>query len=666
MKNELLAENTIPAGYTLDYVSGKQIKETKKELVRQRVARALILEYGFSPDDMILDYAIGGRKRIDIAIFHHEKEKTIDNLSRAVVCRPEPNIGKNTVRIRDFEQAAKDLEEIETIMQEVESIRFGLWTNGLDFFYVQKEETRFETRCIPIGDWPMAEESIGTKDVFSNARTRKADREMLITTFRRCHNFIHGNEGMPKDAAFWQFLYLIFCKMHDEGLRSKQRQSWTPRFWAGPQEQFNEEGQKEIRKRINSLFTEVKRQYSNIFRESDEFTLSNRALAFIVSELARYDFTRTDVDVKGVAYQELVGVNLRGDRGQYFTPRGVVKLVIEMLDPKESERLLDPACGTGGFLVATLGYLLDKFRKEQNILSGDEDTQEFLVIHERLREYASKMVFGTDFDPFLIRAAQMNMVLAGDGRGHIYHINSLEFPLGHLEDVKSAKNEIDFETVDIIATNPPFGSDIPITDEHILKQYDLAYNWEADGEGGYRKTQKLLSKVSPEILFIERCVKWLKPGTGRMGIVLPDGVLGNPASEYIRWWIMRETQVLASVDLPVEAFIAEANVNILTSLLFLRRKSQQEKLHEALNGMAEYPVFMAVADKVGYDRRGNKLYKRTPAGEEIVKQVIKHEKIRIKNEVRERTLNRNEKIEDNDLPVIAEKYREFRKEHMND
>ncbi|MFK9876867.1 class I SAM-dependent DNA methyltransferase, partial [Klebsiella pneumoniae] len=376
-------------------------------------------------------------------------------------------------------------------------------------------------------------------------------------------------------------------------------------------------------------------------------------------ELAKYDFTRTDVDAKGVAYQELVGVNLRGDRGQYFTPRGVVKLVVEMLDPKESEMVLDPACGTGGFLVATLGHMLKKFREEQNTQSGNEDTTEFLNVHERLKEYAAANVFGADFDPFLIRAAQMNMVLAGDGRGHIYNINSLEFPLGHLTDLSSAKREIPLGSVDIIATNPPFGSDIPITDKHILEQYELAHVWEPDGEGGFRNTGNAKGSVAPEILFIERCIKWLKPGTGRMGIVLPDGVLGNPAAEYIRWWIMRETQVLASVDLPVEAFIAEANVNILTSLLFLRRKSEEEKRAEALGGIDEYPVFMAVADKVGYDRRGNKLYKRTPDGEEIIEPKQHTERIRIGGRFLERTLIRGEKIEDNDLPVIAEKYREF-------
>ena len=662
-KDQAHAEGTIPAGHTLDYVSGKQVKETPKELVRQRIVRALIHEYGFSPEDMELDFSLGGRKKVDVAIFHHDKGHTLENLGRAVLCRPEPNAGKNAVRIRDFEQAAKDLDEIETIMREVEAIQYGLWTNGLEFFFIEKEQKRFETKCTPIGDWPMAEESVGTKDVISDAHTRVADNEMLKITFRRCHNFIHGNEGMPKDAAFWQFLYLIFCKMHDENLRAKQRQAWQRRFWAGPKEQFEDEGRKAIRKRIEELFSEVKSQFKNIFRGNEEITLSDRALAFIVSELAKYDFTRTDVDAKGVAYQELVGVNLRGDRGQYFTPRGVVKLVVEMLDPKESESLLDPACGTGGFLVATLGHMLKKFRDEQKTQAGSESTTEFLNVHERLKEYAAANVFGADFDPFLIRAAQMNMVLAGDGRGHIYNINSLEFPLGHLADLPGAKKEIPLGSVDIIATNPPFGSDIPITDKHILEQYELAHNWEPDGEGGFRNTGTPKGSVAPEILFIERCIKWLKPGTGRLGIVLPDGVLGNPAAEYIRWWIMRETQVLASVDLPVEAFIAEANVNILTSLLFLRRKSEEEKRAEVLGGAEEYPVFMAVADKVGFDRRGNKLYKRTPDGEEILEPRQFTERFHRKSGWVERTLTRQEKIEDNDLPVIAAKYREFLKEH---
>ena len=312
--------------------------------------------------------------------------------------------------------------------------------------------------------------------------------------------------------------------------------------------------------------------------------------------------------------------------------------------------------------MEVLSHLLKKFKAEADLGQGDESTEAFLAVNDRLRKFASQQVFGADFDPFLIRASQMNMVMAGDGRGHLYHINSLEFPKGHLAGVELAKQEIPLGSIDVLLTNPPFGSDIPITDGQILNQYELAQDWEKLEDGSFRRTGKTKSKVSPEVLFVERCIKWLKPG-GRMGIVLPNGILGNPGTEYIRWWILRHCWVLASVDIPVEAFIVEANVNILTSVLCLKRKTKAEIHAEDLGGKQVYPVFMAVAEKVGVDRRGNTLYKRSPDGEEIVEAVEKVEKIRIGSRVIERTLHRKEKILDDDLPVIVRKYREFRQHH---
>lgn len=649
-------------GYVLDFISGtKELKETAKEQVRQRIARALFHEYGISVDDMEADFPVtadGRRRRVDIAIFSTDHEHTPENLRRVVVCRPEPKQNKKgAVKMRDYAQAAKDIEQIKPFFEEIESCEYGLWTNGLEFFFVKKKATKFQVEAEPIGDWPPADESFGTRDVVSHARARRAEPEMLRTAFRRCHNFIHGNEGMPKDAAFWQFLYLIFCKMHDERAARARR-----RFWAGPQEQFNEAGRKEIVNRIKPLFEEVKQQYKEIFHGNEEITLSARALAFMVSELAKYEFSRIDVDANGAAYQEIVGTNLRGDRGQYFTPRGAIRLVVEILAPQEDELILDPACGTGGFLVATLAYMLARFREEERITAGAESTEEFGLLHERLQRFASNQLFGCDFDPFLIRASQMNMVMAGDGKGHLYHLNSLEFPAGHLNGVKSAKRHIRLGSMDVVMTNPPFGSTIPITDREILKEFDLAHVWEKTEDGTFRNTGKRQNSVAPEILFIERCLHWLKPG-GRMGIVLPDGILGNPAAEYIRWWILRNAWVLASVDLPVETFIVEANVNILTSLLFLKKKPPEVMKQEALGGQSDYPVFMAVAEKVGFDRRGNTLYKRSPEGEELTKEVAKHERITVGGRKVTRVLRRREKIVDDDLPEIAERYRAFRQEH---
>jgi type I restriction enzyme M protein len=650
----------IEEGKIFDYITGGPLKDTDKEQVRQRIARAIIHEYGIAAEDMEPDFKVkvqGKTRKLDIAIFSPGMPHTTEHLYRAVAVDKEPKLGtKGAYRMRDPEEAQKDFEVLHQVMAEVTSCKYGLWTNGLDQFYFLKDITRFDVKFKPIGDWPMGDESIGTREVASLAKMRRADPAMLRIAFRRCHNYIHGNEGMPKDAAFWQFLYLIFCKMHDEKRIGEHRS-----FWAGPYEPFDAAGQKEIRRRIEPLFESVKRSYPDLFKGNEEITLSDRALAFIVSELSRYDFARTDVDAKGAAYQEIVGTNLRGDRGQYFTPRGAIRLVVQMLAPKEVERVLDTSCGTGGFLVEILNYLNKVFHAEKQVKAGDENTEEFISIRDRLAAFASKNLFGADFDPFLVRAAQMNVMMAGNGLGHLFHMNSLEFPVGHLPGVKPANEAIPLGSIDVLATNPPFGSDIPVTERSILEQYELARRWERQGDN-FVMTPAIKPAVAPEILFIERCVQWLKPG-GRMGIVLPDGVLGNPGDEYIRYWILRHCWVLASIDLPVECFIVEANVNILTSLLFLKKKPKSVIQAEDLGKKIDYPVFMAVADKVGFDRRGNTLWKRQPDGEEIIVEKSYEEKVRIGGTLQVRTLNRKERILDDDLPLIADAYAEFRSKH---
>jgi type I restriction enzyme M protein len=668
-KQDVLA---IEDGMMLDYLTNNPIKETPKELVRQKTLRALFHEYGISAEDMALDFSttVGGKKKkIDIAIFEHGAKHTPENIRRIVMCDIGPKKGKKSaVKMRDHDQAQKDLQLMEDMMREqvgdqylLAKCHWGLWTNGIEFFFVEKEESRFDTKFKPVGDWPLADETLGSRDVASNAQLRTADREMLLTAFRRCHNFIHGNEGMPKDAAFWQFLYLIFSKMYDERIGNRDRE-----FWASPTEQFDDDGRKRIRARINPLFEKVKKAYPEIFSGNEEITLSDRALAFMVSELAKYDFTRTEMDAKGAAYQEVVGDNLRGDRGQYFTPRGAIKLIVEMMAPQPHEKVLDPSCGTGGFLEQTLSYINKQLHEEEKVKLGAETTEEFISIQQRIKKFAENNLFGCDFDPFLCRASQMNVVMASNAMANIYHMNSLEYPHGHLKGVEPAKTKIPVGdssgkdgSIDVILTNPPFGSDIPVTDKQILEQYDLAYVWERTENGGFRKTNRRKDAVSPEILFIERCVQWLKQG-GRMGIVLPDGILGNPGDEYIRWWLMQECWVLGCVDLPVESFIVEANVNILTSLLFLKKKTEREKDAIAIGGEPEYPVFMAVAEKVGFDRRGATLYERHPDGEEKVIETEVEERIRINGQNVVRKLMRRSKILDDDLPKIAQAWKEFR------
>lgn len=668
-------------GYVMDYITNKAVKETPKEKVRQRIARALFHEHGISPGDMERDFAVtvstdgtrARKKKADVAIFTPGAAHTTENLERVVICKPEPKHGKHVVKLREPAQARKDLQDLEELMGAEDRPRcvYGMWTDNVDFFFLKKitSEDGLGVSYEDQSDWEVAEGTVGSRTVVSHQRMRRAEPEMLKTTFRRCHNYIHGNEGMPKDAAFWQFLYLLFAKMYDE---RETRGTGRGRFRVGMGERFTEEGRAAIRKRIESLFEDVKAEYSSIFKPTDEIALSDRALAFIVGQLAPYDLGGTDVDAKGIAYQELVGTNLRGDRGQYFTPRGAVKLMVEMLDPQEDETVLDPTCGTGGFLQATLNHLHHKWQKEEGTYGFPDTAEQQERFREKLQAYAENHLMGADFDPFLVRATTMNIMTLADTTGNVFHMDSLAFPDGHLPDVEKAKRKIPIDgpqTVDVLLTNPPFGADIPISDQAVLRQYrdGVARSWSRDKESG-ELVESLNSKpasMAPEQLFIQRAVEWVRPG-GRIGIVLPNGVLSNPGptDEAIRRYILEQCWILASVELPVETFIVDANVNILTTLLFLKRKTKEEVRIHRSGTEKPYPVFMAVAEKVGVDRRGNPMFKRDPKGNVITETVAETERIRINGKEDFRTLTRTKEVIDNDLPVIAEKYREFRAKHQ--
>lgn len=250
------------------------------------------------------DFAVkidGKRRKIDIAVFTHGQPHAAEHVERAVICRPQPKVGKRSViKLRDHEQAAEDLAELKEIMNGLDVCCWGMWTNGLERFFLKKNKRRFETLFDPRGDWPLADGSMSTPDAKSESYLRRGTEETLRRAFQRCHNFIHGNEGMPKDAAFWQFLYLIFAKMYDERRNGGRRQ-----FWADATEPFTEEGRMKVRQRIVPLFEAVKKEYRTLFRPTDVITLSDRSLSYMVSELSRYDFSRTAVDAKGMPIRKL-------------------------------------------------------------------------------------------------------------------------------------------------------------------------------------------------------------------------------------------------------------------------------------------------------------------------------------------------------------------------
>ena len=271
-----------------------------------------------------------------------------------------------------------------------------------------------------------------------------------------------------------------------------------------------------------------------------------------MGELQRFSLIQTRADVKGIAYEQLVGSNLRGDRGEFFTPRAVCKMAADMVLATFPEHkwldisVLDPAVGTGGFLVALMNTWQEHVRELERDRWHENDSK---VEHEtvsRLRETASRRLFAIDFNLGLVRAAQMNLVMHGDGSSNVFHANSL-LPAGEWpsDTPNNAQGEIRMNYFDAILTNPPFGSGIPIDDPHILEQFELA-------RAEFTEFQHRAS-MPPEQLFIERCLQLLRPG-GRLAIVLPDSILSNPGLAFIRRWLLRKTRVVASIDLPKETF----------------------------------------------------------------------------------------------------------------
>ncbi|MET7796697.1 methylation-associated defense system DNA methyltransferase MAD2 [Streptomyces decoyicus] len=671
-----------------DYITGdKVVKLTEAEKVRQRIARALVRQYAIDPDDMVADFPIpvvnakNGRKsrrRASIAIFEHGQPKELQYIRRIVVTKPRPNDSRTVSKIRTFAHAKEQVDEVADLMHAAgRDCVFGLWTDDKDLYFIRRDHSRFEDEYRAMANWPRGDATLfdAQGNASSLATMRRADETMLRFAFRRCHNYIHGNEGLPKDAAFWQFLYVLFAKLYDERLvREKGRE---PRFYVDSDDLAeaakNDMGSPAVAARITELFAEVKEVYAKekLFNEYDRLTLGPAALTFITSELYTYSIHDTSLDALGTAYQELVGDNLRGDRGQYFTPNGAVRLMVEMLDPDLDQTVFDPCCGTGGFLRESLLHVLHKkwMPKDEKSLSVQERARFETKRRGDLAAYAKDRIYGADFDPFLTRAAAFGVMMLTDIAGNTFQMDSLGFPrMGNLPGVEPAMkhlHRIAPGEVDVLLTNPPFGTDIPVTGPVLdlfreeesgeEKQKSIAYGWSRE-EDGTLKRGKPATSVAPERLFVQKAVEWVKPG-GRIGIVLPNGILSNPGpdDEAVRQYILDECWVMASVELPVEIFVVGAGVNILTTLLFLRKKTEQEKFEERLHGELDYPVFMAVAEKVGFDRRGNPLHVRNARGDRVVQEYEETDEIVVKNVLVERRIKRRDFIIDNDLMSLRDR-----------
>ena len=634
----------VPPGKVLDFIDGVTLRQdTPEEYVRQEILKSLVREYGYDKKDIRVEFPIkfGSRRvRVDIVVFPPDlpvDEQTQESAWLIIECKSakvRPTMKKDGV------------EQMQSYMAACPNVEVGMWTNGEDMSsYAFEVDGKGKRTSVEIPDIPHCGDTTETGTPQFD-QLRPAASDSLLFAFRRAHSYIAGNQGMQKPEAFWELLKLIFCKIQDE------RVSNEPQFFATPKERQNMTGMMRCSNRIGKLFGLVKRQYPQIFKANEEIELDPKVMAYIVTQLQMFSLLDSDVDVKGKAYEEVVGSNLRGDRGEFFTPRNVCDMMVSMLDPGDGDLILDPACGTGGFLIAAMNHVIASVKAEVRA-SGRSKRLKEDTIRDRKKYFLENHLVGLDFNPNLVRATKMNMVMNNDGSGGLFQANSLDKPSRWTDDLRD--RELMGE-VDVILTNPPFGSKIPIDDPSILEQFDLGHTWDYDDESDTWVKNTGTTPRPPEILFIERCVQLLKPGSGRAAIVLPDGILGSPGLGFVRQWILAHTTILASVDLHPDTF--QPGTSVQTSVLVVQRKSEQQLRDEIAAGrIRDYEVFMAICDRIGHDKRGNAVYLRDDKGFEIVREI--EDAVTGANDDEEQKYLANERVVDDNTGRIAEEFRSW-------
>jgi type I restriction enzyme M protein len=639
----------VPENKVIDFIDGTTLRNrTPEEYVRQTIARSFVHEYRYPRGEIAVGLTIqmgSSKKQVDLAIFEEGKSRKQEHIIGIVECKREGTPA-------DDEKGG--VNQLKAYMAACPNCRFGLWTNGSDQrLCFSRVDAAGVVTFDPIVDVPIK----GAKRPDSAAPDRRmlraATADNLLFAFRRCHNYIAGNSGLQKPEAFWELLKVIFCKAQDE------RSGKPLEFYVTSPEQRSMAGQLKCKHRVDALFEKVKQDFPTIFARADEIGLSKDVLAYTVAQLQPYSLIESPVDVKGVAYEEIVGANLRGDRGEFFTPRNACRMAVAMLDPRPGTRIIDPACGTGGFLITAMNLILDKFMVERRALRRDPAHASALELQEEYRardKLLRETISGLDINPALVRAAKMNMVMNNDGAGGLAQANSLANPATWSEEARKVAPLGEF---DIVITNPPFGTNIRIDSPDVLRQYELAAVWdynETTGSWEKRTDGKgevvLQSSQPPEILFIERCVQFLKPGTGVMAMVIPNGILNNVSLAYVRQWLLDNTQIIAVVDMQRDLF--QPRNDTQTSMVLLRRAARDE-----IRRVPEYPIFFAVTKRIGHDKRGNTVWVRDAEGQDVLadRRTIVHvfdSGTEVDREIAEKV-----RIVDDDLPHVPAIFRDW-------
>ena len=584
-----------------------------EEEVRQRYVCRLVDSYGYGIKQMGEEVKVTnsqrgqGAARADIVVWRNEEDKRKGKNALVVVeCKAE-NV---TIRQADYFQG----------------YNYAAWAGAKFFVTTNLKETRIfkvvedampkkleEIADIPSADMVNDDKKIKAMLLQTKAFTRDEFSRLLF----KCHNIIRNNDKLSPEAAFDEISKILFIKIRYERTNSGT-QIFSKEEFLKQKKMYDAVKSKESPDYYQFLFNKTKEDFAkdHLFDENETIKIRENSFEQIVKELQVYNLSTTSDDVKGIAFEQFLGRTFRGELGQFFTPRTIVDFMVSVLDPQEGEYICDPCCGSGGFLIRAFEYVREHIENEVEVRKEDvkkslftddysklpkkeQEKNDQKVIDAfskmnyeldinnpmgRLRSLSFDCIYGTDANPRMARTAKMNMIMHGDGHGGVHHHDGLLNVNGIWEG-----------RFDVILTNPPFGARIDkelkiteadrFTDIEKIKAYEKRY-----GKENYDNALKQVNdhidqpildlfqigKFSglTEVLFIERCLNLLKPG-GRMGIVLPEGVLNNTNLQKVRDFVESKAKILLIVSIPQDVFMA-AGATVKPSLLFFKKFTENE------------------------------------------------------------------------------------------
>ena len=601
-----------------------------EEEVRQRYICRVVDSYGYDLSQMDQEIKVNntrrgtGSARADIVIWRTKEDRLEKKYPIVVVeCKAETV----TIREEDYYQGYN--------YASITHAKFFVTTNIKETRVFRVVEGEIPNRLEEIADIPTAEIATDEKKVKELLNQTKAfTRDEFSRLLYKCHNIIRNNDKLSPEAAFDEISKILFIKIRYER-DNTGTQIFSKDAFVKLKDAYNSMKSKDAPEFYQFLFEKTKEDFSkdNLFDPNETIRIRETSFEKIVEELQVYNLSTTSDDVKGIAFEKFLGRTFRGELGQFFTPRTIVEFMVSVLDPQEGEYICDPCCGSGGFLIRAFEYVREQIESE--LEQRKEEVKKQLIPENyddlkpkeqeaidakvsdafakmnfevdvnnpkgRLRSLSFDCIYGTDANPRMARTAKMNMIMHGDGHGGVHHHDGL-----------LNVNGIWDGRFDVILTNPPFGArvdkDIKITeadkftDETKIKAYVKRYGEEYltalrqvnDHIGESLLDQFGVGKMSglTEVLFIDRCLNLLKPG-GRLGIVLPEGVLNNTNLQNVREYFEGRAKILLIVSIPQDVFMA-AGATVKPSLMFFKRFTEEEQAQ--YNGI-KVKAFAEVQDK---------------------------------------------------------------------